>query len=818
MSSFIRDLSFGFRLLRRSPLYTAIAVATLALGIGANSAVFSVVNAAIVRPLPFHDPNRLALVSIEPNDPAFGTYEGTYDKLRAESQSFEQLAWMFRDTGISRVTLRIAGEPESAQGGFVSASLFPLLGVKPQIGRPLTAADESRRERVVVLSAALWRDGFGGATDVIGQSIQIDDAMWQIVGVMPDSFVFPSRDVRFWAPITTSRFWNDPDIRVKRANAGPGFYARWNVIGRLRRDATFERAQAEVSLIAAKLVTENPIIEPGARLFVTRLDRDVTPTTRLTLALLLGAVATVLLIGCTNVAHLTLARGTARLRELAVRSAIGAARGTLIRQMFAESLALALVAGVAGLLIAMWVTPVLTALGPPEIRPPGDSWIDPIVLGFTAAVSIGTALVFGLVPAWRISRADPIDALKSGSLASGQSTGTVRLRSLLVVTETGLAVVLLAAASLLVRSLLAVRAVDPGFDTDRVLTVRASLPSAAPAARRFAFYGEVQQRIQATPAVNRVGAIDALFESSGVANLGLRAIEGRELLERQQDWSPMRWSSVSGDYFQAIGIPIMRGRSFSSHDGPGSPLVAIVDESAVKRYWPGEDPTGQRFKGQDRRGPNDDWITVVGVAGDARRQGLDRSPIPHVYLPAQQSAGVTPDIVVRTAGDAQAVAAPVRQAIRESDRTAIVSPVTTLAFQLDVQLAPRRFQTWLIGVFAMLALVLAGAGVYGVMHYAVTERRREIAIRVALGAQPAQVTRMAMRQTLALTAGGLIGGLVAAAWVGRLMANLLFGVSAADPVSFAASALLLIAIVIVASWIPARRAALGNPLNALRAE
>lgn len=652
----------------------------------------------------------------------------------------------------------------------------------------------------------------------LSESRSIDGASWQIVGVMPDWFAFPSRNVRFWAPITTNRFWNDPDVRVKRLNAGPGFYARWNIAGRLTRDATLEQAQAELLVIAATLAANNPVIEPGTSLFVSRLERNVTQTTSQTLVLLLGAVVTVLLIGCTNVVHLTLARGTTRVRELALRRAIGASRGALIRQLFAESLALAMVAGGIGLLIAMWVTPALAALGPPEIQPPGATWLDLTVLAFTGAISVGTAVVFGLLPAWRIARTDPIESLRSGSLASGQAAGAIRLRGLLVVAETALAVVLLAAASLLVRSLLAVRSVDPGFDTRRVLTVRASLPSGASSARHLTFNDELQQRLRAVPAVSRVGAIDALFELGTLNNLGFRAIDGRDLRERRQDWVPMKWSAVSGDYFEAIGIPLLRGRPFSWHDGADSPLVAIVDESTVRRYWPGTDPIGQRFKGQDRRRPDDEWITVVGVVGDARRHGLERSPIAHVYVPAQQSGAVTPDIVVRTLTDGATVAALVRQAIRVTDRTAIVSRATTLASSLDEQLAPRRFQTWLIGLFATLALKLAAAGVYGVMHYAVTERRREIGIRLAVGAHPTEVTRMVMRQVLALTACGLTVGLVTAFWVGRLMANGLFGVGAADPLSFAASALLLLSIVTIASWIPAHRAAVGDPLVVLRAE
>jgi predicted permease len=818
MPTFIRDLTFGFRLLRRHPTYAAIAVFTLALGIGANAAVFSVFNALLVRPLPFRDPGRLAFISIDRDNASAGTYEGTYEKLAAESRSFEQLAVAFRNTGLSHVTLTAPGEPEGIQGGFVSASLFPLLGVTPMIGRALTADDEQQRARVVVLGAALWKQRFGGSRDAIGQTIEIDAARWQVVGVMPDTFVFPADDVRFWAPITAHRLWNDSEVRTPRPNSTRGFYARWTVIGRLAPGASFKRAGAELTAIAAGLPEMNPLVEPGTSLYVIPPPRDVTPATRVTLQLLMGAVLTVLLIGCSNVANLTLARGTSRLRELAVRSAIGAGRRDLLRQLFAESLALALVAGGIGLLIAMWATPVLTALGPPEMRRPQETWVDASVLAFTAAVSIATSIAFGLIPAWKISRADTVDALRSGSLAAGHAPGTKRLRSLLIVVESALAVVLLAAAGLLVRSLVVVRGVDPGFRADHVLTLRVTPPSGAPATRRAALFNDVRRQVAAVPGVSAVGGIDTLFEASIVNNLGLRAIDGRDLRERREDWSPMTWGTIAGDYFQAIGIPLIKGRMFSAHDDAGSPLVALIDESAAHRYWADAEPIGQRFKGQDRRAPNDAWITVIGVVGDARRQGLDRSPIPHIYLWAGQTGGSTSDLIVRSGGSGAAAAAAVRTAVRSADRTAIVSRVSTLESQLDEQLAPRRFQTWLIGAFSLLALMLAGAGVYGVMHYAVAERRREMAIRVALGARPADVALMVIRESMGVASLGLALGLVGAAWTGRLMAHLLYGVGSADPLSYGAAAAVLFVILALASWIPARRAVGGELLLTLRAE
>jgi predicted permease len=818
MTAFWNDLRIGFRSLRRSRAYAAVAVLTLAGSIGANTAIFSVVNATLLRPLPYKDPDRLVLISVDAEDAQAGTYYSNYEAIARGVGSFEQTAWAFRDSGISQVTVTAPGEPASVRGMFVSANLFPTLGIAPQLGRTFTMAEELRQERVVVLSADLWRRRFGGARDVIGKTLAIDGVAALVVGVMPDSFQFPSATPQFWAPITTHRLWNDPTVRVRDANRSRGYYTRWNVVARLRPGATIARAQGEVDAIASQLRQLDPLSDNDFKLHVLRMHADVTPDARRTLLVLLGAVMVVLLIGCANVTNLALARSIAREREFAIRTAIGAGRACLVRQMFAESLVLTSISGAVGLLLALWATPALATFGPADVRGLGEGSLDPVVLGFTALLSLGAAVVFGLAPAWKVSQVDPIDALKSGNTGAGESASTRRLRSLVVIAEISLAVVLLSVSGLLILSLIAVLQVHPGFDVDNVLTFHITLPTGTPPTRRAAVQDELLERLRVLPGVRSAGGFDTLFELGNVNRVGLRAIEGRDLRERRQDWTALTWKTVSGSSFEAIGMPVLKGRTFSSDDGPHGPLVAVIDESMARRYWPDESPIGRSFKGQDRRGAADDWITVIGVVSDARRQGLERTPTPHVYLWSQQSSDPITDVVVRVEGDVDTMAAAVGQTARAAARTALLSPVTTLANQLDRQLAPRRFQTWLLTAFSLVAVLLAGIGIYGVIYYSVEQRKREIGLRIALGAQPSAVLRMVIHQALSLATAGLAIGLITAVLLTQLMAAMLFGVTATDPATFGAAAALLIGTAAIASWIPARRASKIDPLDALRAD
>lgn len=538
--------------------------------------------------------------------------------------------------------------------------------------------------------------------------------------------------------------------------------------------------------------------------------------TRLGLLVLSGAVFLVLLIACSNVASLVLARGSSRERESAVRTALGAGRGRLARQLLTESAVLALLAGLAGLLLASEGVRLLIALAPPGIPRIEQAGVDRGVLAFTVSISLLAAFISGFAPALRVLRKDPIVWLRPGD-RTGKQVHT-RTRSALVVAEFSLAVVLLAGTGLLLRSFLALRAVDPGFRPESVLTMNIALPSGSPESRS-AFYDAILERVQNLPDTKAVAEVDSLFELANVSNLGLRAIEGK-VAEPKDQWTPLSWVSIRGDYFRAMGTPLLRGRYFGPKDVSNSALVAIVDESMARRYWPGEDPIGKRFKGQDQRGQNDDWITVVGLVRDMRRSGVENSPFPHVFEPAEQGVDVarTPYLVVRTSGDTRMIAGELRSTVRSLSDSAILSSVTTLEQELDEQLSPRRFQTWLLGIFSVIALLLAALGIFGLMHYSVAQRTPEIGIRTALGARPGDVLHLILAEAAKLAFLGIAIGIGGALVLTRFIASLLFAVRPADPLTFAGVPILLASVALLASYIPARRAMRIDPMVALRYE
>ena len=810
-----QDLSYGARMLRRSPGFTAVATLSLALGIGANTAIFSVLYSVLLRPLPYRDPNNLVLIfSKGREDPKEPILLDDYAILKSQSQSFEAMAIFYKNTGFSRVNLTGA-EPEVAQGGFVSADFFPLMGMAPQIGRLFTIEEETQRNRVVILSQGLWNRRFGGASDVAGRTLQIDGIDFQVIGVMPAAFQFPARETQFWAPITTNRYWLDrlalDKIHVR------GFYARWNVVARLKPDVPLQQAQAEMNILAKRLELTNPDLNNGKGVNALPLRVELDGATRLALFMLLAAVSFVLLIACGNVANLILARGTSREREMAIRTALGAGRVRLIRQLFTESVMLAMLSGCLGLCLAAVGVPALIALGPPDIPRLEESGLYSMVLAFALGISLLAAIICGLGPAWKISQSDPSKSLKSGGRGSSGTIAFGHVRGLLVITEFALSVILLTGAGLLIRSFLAVQAVGPGFEPEHALTIRVAFPADTTAIRKSAFLDSALERVQAIPGVRAVGAIDGLFQLGKVNTLGLRSVEGRAVEPREQ-WTALTWKTISGEYLQAIGAPLLRGRFFSDADGPNSPLVALINESMVRRYWPDEDPIGKRFKGQDPRGRNDDWLTVIGVVGDMRSHGLERQPTPHVFVWHKQSGEIPSDLVVRTTGAAAKFATTLRSAVRSLDQTAILSKVSTVEEQLSEQMAPRRFQTTLLTLFSIIALTLASMGVYGVMRYMVVQRTHEIGIRMALGAQIRDVLRLIIGEGVKLALVGLLIGFGGAWALTRLMKNLLFGVSPTDPLTFIVIASLLTFVAILACYIPARRATKVDPLVALRCE
>lgn len=803
-----QDLRYSIRTLRESPAFTMIAVGTLALAIGANTAIFSVIESVILRPLPYKDPGRLALL-------ADGTTYTDFEIWKLQNRSFDDMAVYYRLGGRSQVTLAGSGGPESIQGAFVSANFFPLLGVQPFIGRWLTPAEEAHHERVIVLSYGLWNRRFGGSPDALGKVLRIDGVSSLVVGVMPPAFQFPAKEVQFWAPITTNRYWGE--VIPFDPNYSRYAYARWEVVARLKPGVTINQAQAEMTTMNTRLEQTAPDRYRAADVHVTPLRINLSGNTRLALYVLFGAVSFVLLIACSNVANLVLARGTARGREMAVRSALGAGRARLVRQVFTESSVLAVLAGCAGIVLAKFGIRALVAFGPPEIPRLDEATLDPGVLGFALVVSIVSAVIFGLFPAFKTSQCNPQDSLKSSGRGISGAASLTRTRSLLVVVEFALAVILLTGAGLLVRSFLAVEALDPGFRPEQVLTMRITLPAGATAAERSSLDNLTIERMRLIPGVASVGAIDNLF-SRQPENFGLRAVEG-EPPEPRTRWASLDWVTIRGDFFQAMGARLLRGRSFSNADKLDSPLVAIIDETMARRYWPGQNPIGKRFKGFDARGRNDDWLTVIGLVQDMRCHGLERQSAAHVYQWYKQArSNATPDLVVRTEGDPKALAPTLRSVVRSLNESAVLSPVTTVEQGLSDQLSPRRFQTSLVGLFASIALVLASVGLYGVMHYSVVQRTHEIGVRMALGAQPADVLRMVIGRGVLLGIVGLVVGLPGAWWLTRLTSGLLYGVKPSDPGTFAAVSSLFIAVAALASLIPAWRAVKLDPLSALRFE
>jgi predicted permease len=816
MGSVFQDIRYGLRCLARSPGFSAIAILTLAVSIAANTSIFSLIEAVVLRPLPYPNPDRLFLLANSQDWEDGGLLYQDFRALKSQNQAFEDVAAYYRDSGFSRVTLTGAGESQSVQGGFVTANLFSLMGMPPILGRFFTPEEEMRRDRVVLLSHGLWVRRFGGSPDVIGKPLKIDGFSFQVIGVMPEEFQFPASDQQFWAPITTNGLWEDAALTTKiDPRHASGFYQRWQAIGRLKPGVKVQQAQAEIDTIFARISQADKSPGRGLGIVLRPLRINLSGNTRLAFSVLFSAVIFVLLIACTNVVILQLARGSAREREITVRVALGANRSRLVRQLFTESLLLALLSGCLGLLLVPVGLRGLLALAPADIPRLHEAGLDGGVLAFSLGISFLAAMLFGLAPAWKAS--DAGHTLNShGTTVAGSVAGR-RAYGFLVFGEFAIATVLLVGAGLLVRSFLAVEALDPGFQPEHVITVNVSVPQDTPE-RANHFYSALLERLQTLPGVQFAGAIDSLFDLGKISNLGLRSVEGRAPEPRER-WTPLRWTVVRGDYFQAMGVQLLRGRYFSAQDGPNSPLVAIIDESMAQRYWPGEDAMGKRFKGQDARGNNDDWLTVVGIVHNMRRSGLEREPIPHIYQPYTQAREArTADVIVRVVGSPASIAQPLRAMVREVDEGAITSSLATMEAQLSEQLSPRRFQTSLLSVFSLVALFLAGAGIYGVLEYSVSRRTHEIGVRMALGARPQDVVNLVMEEAAKSAMAGLVTGAIAGAGLARIIRSLLFEVPPSDPVTFVSVGILLVGVMLLACYGPARRAIRVAPMVALRNE
>jgi len=621
---------------------------------------------------------------------------------------------------------------------------------------------------------------------------------------MPADYWFPTKDVQIWMPATLNPRW-----QRSRGDRGTRFGA---VIGRLAPGADLDLARAEMRVIAADLRRQYPAANGNLDVNVVPLQVQVLGTTvPFMLAVLLAAVACVLLIACANVANLLLARGVGRRREIAVRAALGAGRGRIARQLLTESILLSSAGGALGLAVAAVTMRTLLALAPATIPRLDDARVNVAVLSFAAVVSVAAGVLFGLAPALRSAR-ERGDLMHTRNAASDSNAS---LRRALVVAQFALALVLLTTAGLLGRSLLAVRAVDSGFDPYGVVTAHLRFHTSLPRERRAALYGEALERIRAIPGVRAVGGIATMFWAGGGGRFGLRAVDDHSD-ERRDRWEPLTWTTVSGDYFQAVGVPLLRGRFFNDTDRRHAPPVVLVNETMARRYWPGSDPVGHRIKGFDPRGVNDDWVTVIGVVRDVRAQGLERAPMAQIFESQSQSLDETEDVAIRAAGSASVDA--IRRTVRALDPTAVLDDVSTLDDRLLEQSASRRLQVLILAAFATLAVVLAGAGIFAAMHYSVARRTQEIGIRLALGAGQRSVVAMVFGEALGLTAIGVALGLAGALAVTQLLAHLLFGVTPHDPWTFAAVSAGLAAVAVAAAVVPATRAARVDPLAALRSE
>ena len=799
----LQDARYACRTLGRSPGFTAAATATLALAIGANVVMFSVLNMVLLRPLPYPSPAELVMLWTETPGQDLRENRSAYwnvEEWRGQSRSFADLAVFDRVS----VTLTHAGETRRVRGARVSPNLFPLLGIEPRHGRSFSAAEATERRRVAVISHRFWQARFGGSLDALGASVDLDGQASRVVGILPEAFRFASLDADVFEPHTLF-----PDWEARRLVRGRD---SWFVVGRLRPDVTVEEAQTEMSAIAGRLDAQMPATERNRGVRVVPLSRHVVGArSRLALWMLAAAVACVLLIAAANVANLWLARSLGRGRDVALRAALGASPARIVRQHLTESTTLAAGAGVLGTLLAVAGLGLVRTLGGVEVARLDEVRLDAGVLGWSLALTLLTGMAVGLAPAllWRGRLRSFGDASRRG-VAGSVAARTIR-RGLLVA-EVSLAIVLLVGAGLLLRSWWQVEGVDPGFRPERVLALQLGAPVGMAPAQRADFYRRVLERVESLPGVERAGFISDAFITSSPERLLTTEGGGEAVSERLQ----FRSDEISDGLFEALGTRLLAGRYLSARDGPDSPRVALVNAALARRLWPDGETVGRRFK----RGPADaagPWLTVVGVVDDMRRQGLETEPIPQVFEPVAQNPSGAGFLLVRTARENPLdLAATVQAAVWRLDRRAPLYDVSTLESRLGAFYTPRRLQTLIVTGFAAVALLMAAIGIYGLIHYAVSTRTKEIAIRMAVGADTRDIFRMVIGEGLALSAAGLALGLVGGAAVGQGVRNLLFGVGALDPVTFAGGSALLLSVALAACWVPARRAMRVEPIVALR--
>ncbi len=805
MDTLLQDLRFALRMLVKNPGFTAVAAITLALGIGANTAIFSVVSAVLLRPLPYRDPSRLILVNESSKQvPDMSVSYPNLLDWRERNHAFERMAALqpaqFTLTGLER--------PERLGGSNVTADFFATLGTSPRLGRDfLPQDDRPGADPAAIVSDRLWRTRFGGDPALVGRPLTLDGRSVVVVGVLPAGFrvYYPESDL--FLPLGLNA------DRMQERDNHPGIY----VIGRLRAGATLEAARADMDSIARGLERQYPKTNTGNRVAMKPLEDEVVGNLRPALLVLTAAVSFVLLIACANVANLLLARASTRAKEIAIRRALGASRTRVLWQVLTECTLLSLLGGGLGLLLASWLTDLLLSLVPATLPRLDEVRLDGAVLGFSLALSLLTGLVFGIAPAWQASRSDVFEPLKEATRGSSAGRRQHRFRNVLVVGEIALALVLLAGAGLMARSFLRLSRVEPGFRPDHLLSARLVLPRVKypESVAIIAFADRLLPAVAALPGVVSVGLVNPL-PLTGEGWQTDYWVEGRPAPTRGEVPNS-DYHVVGGDYFKAMGIPLIRGRLFDDSDREDTAPVTLVNETMARRSWPNGDAVGKRMRtgSPDDPGP---WLTVVGVVGDVKQYGLDQEQKTQFYRPQRQRPQRPMSLVVRAAGDPSGLATALRQAVLSVDSDQPIYDVRTMAGLLSDASAPRRLSLLLLGAFAATALLLAGVGIYGVLAYSVTQRTHEIGIRMALGARRGDVLLMVLRQGLRLVLAGATLGVAAAVGLTRLMSSLLFGVSPTDPETLGLVSLVLVAVALLACLVPARRASGVDPMIALRCE
>ena len=805
MQTLIQDIRYGMRMMLKKPGFTLIAIVTLALGIGANAAIFSVVDTVLLRPLPFKESDRLMMLNETklPQFPSFSVAPGNFLAWKKQSTVFEQLVAF----NVAKVNLTNNGEPEQLMSLNVTDGFFSMLGAAPLLGRNfLSEEDQPGRNNVVILSYKLWQSRFGANQNILHQSITLNGQNYNVIGVMPQDFRFLIDEVELWTPMAFT-----PE--QTQNHGGHSLIA----VGKIKAGISLEQAQAEMRNIGDRLAQEYPEANAGWNVKITPLLEFMVARIKPALLILLAAVAFVLLIACANVANLLLVRAAGRQKEISIRAALGAGRWHIIRQLLTESLMLALLGGTLGLLLANWGLDLLLRLAPQDLPRLTDVALDRRVVLFTLFVTLLTGVIFGLIPALQAANPNLNEAMKDAGRGSTESGGRKTLRNTLVVIEVAAALILLVGAGLLMKSFWRLQNVNPGFNTENALALTVTLPEKKykDAAQQVTFFQQLIENLRALPGVQSVGATSTVPISGGDFLLEF-GIQGRPVSQPGAGLSTMYYS-VSADYFKTMSIPLVRGRYFTEHDTKDASKVAIISEAMAKKIFPNEDPIGKAIT-FDVNQKNPAWFEIVGIVGDVKQYGLDRETPIQTYEPFTQQTLSSMSLIVRTSSDPLNLTTQIRNEVLRLDKEQPIAEVKTLNQFVSISIAQRQFSVLLLGIFASVAMLLAAIGIFGVLSYTVTQRTSEIGIRMALGAGRNDVLKLVVGHGMFLTLLGIATGLLISFGLTRVMATLLFEVSATDPLTFTGISILLIVVALFACLIPAWRATKVDPMIALRCE